>query len=98
MSSRSSEAHVRPIDISLPLHVLRLACPHEGSDVDLLVVMPEVPDKRRAAVEIRRALGDLPVSKDIIVSTPDEISRRGHVVGTVLHAALREGTVLYERA
>ena len=70
---------------------------HEGSDVDLLVVMPHVPDKRRAAVEIRRALGDLPVSKDIVVATPDEISRRGHVVGTVLHAALREGTVVYER-
>ena len=70
---------------------------HEGSDVDLLVVIPHVPDKRRAAVEIRRALGDLPVSKDIVVATPDEISRRGHVVGTVLHAALREGTVVYER-
>ena len=69
----------------------------ESSDVDLLVVMGNVPDKRRAAVEIRRSLGDLPVSKDIIVATPDEITSRGHVVGTVLHAALREGTVVYER-
>ena len=70
----------------------------EWSDVDLLVVMGDVPDKRRAAVEIRRSLGDLPVSKDIIVTTPEEIRRRGHVVGTVLHAALREGRVLYERS
>ena len=69
----------------------------KDSDVDLLVVMTEVPDKRRAAVEIRRVLSDLPVSKDIVVATPEEISRRGHVVGSVLHAALREGTVLYER-
>ena len=69
----------------------------ESSDVDLLVVMGNVPDKRRAAVEIRRSLGDLPVSKDIVVVTPDEIANRGHVVGTVLHAALREGTVVYER-
>ena len=70
---------------------------NERSDVDLLVVMSNVPDKRRAAIEIRRSLGDLPVSKDIVVTTPDEIASRGHVVGTVLHAALREGTVVYER-
>ena len=70
----------------------------EWSDVDLLVVMTEVTDKRQAAIEIRRSLGDLLVSKDILVTTPDEISRRGHVVGTVLHAAIREGKVLYERS
>ena len=70
---------------------------NEWSDVDLLVVMTEVTDKRRAAIEIRRSLGDLLVSKDIVVTTPDEISRRGHVVGTVLHAAIHEGKVLYER-
>ena len=69
----------------------------EGSDVDLLVVMGNGADKRRTAVEIRRSLGDLPVSKDIVVATPDEIARRGHVVGSVLHAALREGRVVYER-
>ncbi len=67
------------------------------SDVDLLVVMEEVTDKRRAAVEIGRALSDLPVSKDIIVTTPEEIARRGHLVGSVLRAALREGKVVYER-
>ena len=69
----------------------------EGSDVDLLVVMGNGTDKRRTAVEIRRSLGDLPVSKDIVVATPDEITSRGNVVGTVLHAALREGRVIYER-
>ena len=67
------------------------------SDVDLLVVMEEVTDKRRAAVEMGRVLSDLPVSKDIIVTTPEEIARRGHLVGTVLRAALRDGKVVYER-
>jgi len=67
------------------------------SDVDLLVVMDEVEDKRRAAVEMSRALGDLTVSKDIVVTTPDEIARRGNVVGSVLRAARREGKVVYER-
>ena len=69
----------------------------EWSDIDLLVVMSDVTDKRQAAIEIRRFLGDLLVSKDIVVTTPDEIARRSHVVGTVLHAATREGKVLYER-
>ena len=67
------------------------------SDVDLLVVMDEVEDKRRAAVEMGRALGDLSVSKDIVVTTDAEIARRGNVIGTVLRAALREGKVVYER-
>jgi len=68
------------------------------SDVDLLIVLPEVPDKRRAAIEIRRLLSRLPVSKDIIVTTPEEIKRRGALPGSVLRAALRDGKVLYERS
>lgn len=67
------------------------------SDVDLLVVMPNVADKRIAAVEIRRTLRDLPVGKDILVTTPDEIARRGEMTGSVLRAALREGKVIFER-
>ena len=68
------------------------------SDVDLLVVLPDVSDKRAAAVDIRRTLGDLPVCKDIVVATPEEIARRGHLAGTVLRSALREGKIVYERA
>jgi len=68
------------------------------SDIDLLVVLPEVGDKRQAAVDIRRALVDFLASKDVIVTTPEEIARRGNLVGTVLRPALREGKVLYERS
>ncbi|MBI4517433.1 MAG: nucleotidyltransferase domain-containing protein [Deltaproteobacteria bacterium] len=67
------------------------------SDVDLLVVLPQIADKRRTTVDIRRALGDLPVSKDIVVTTPDEIARRGDLIGSVLRPALREGKVVYEQ-
>jgi uncharacterized protein len=68
------------------------------SDIDFLVVLPHVADKRRAAVDIRRALAAFPVSKDIIVTTPEEIARRGHLAGAVLRPALRDGKVLYERS
>jgi uncharacterized protein len=37
------------------------------------------------------------VCKDIVVTTPEEIARRGDLIGTVLRPALREGKVLYER-
>ena len=68
------------------------------SDVDLLVVMPDGTDRHEAAVEMHRCLGDMLVGKDIVVTTPDEIARRGQVVGTVLRAALREGKVVHDRA
>ena len=66
------------------------------SDVDLLVVMPEgVEDERQVTVEILRMLKDLPISKDVVVTTPGELKRRGDLVGTVFRPALREGKVLY---
>lgn len=73
---------------------------HEGSDIDLLVVMPDEWSgvrKREATVAILDELSDLPVSKDVVVTTPDEIKRRGQLVGTALRLALREGNVIYER-
>jgi predicted nucleotidyltransferase len=68
------------------------------SDVDLLVVLPSAPDEHKAAVAIRRALHDVPVAKDIIVSTPDEVARFGDVMGSMLRPALREGRILFTRA
>lgn len=67
------------------------------SDVDLLVVFTELPDKRKTAVDIRRTLADLPVAKDILVTTPEELVRQRDLVGTALRAAQREGQILYER-
>lgn len=70
----------------------------EQSDIDLLVVMPDGTDRRQTAIAILGVLGGLGVAKDVVVTTPDEIARRGDLVGTVLRPALREGKVLYERA
>ena len=70
---------------------------HRHSDVDLLVVFSECADKRKAAIEIRRVLKDMPVPKDIIVSTPDELDRKRDWIGSVLRYAQREGEKLYER-
>ncbi len=67
------------------------------SDVDLLVVMPLDRPKREVQVEIRLALHDVHVPKDIVVATPEEVRRSRDVVGSVLYSALREGKTLHER-
>jgi predicted nucleotidyltransferase len=86
-----------------PLRILLFGSHARGqdnpdSDVDFLVVLPDQCDKRKSAIEIRRSLDDFPTPKDILVTTPEEIRRRGHVLGTVLWPALREGITLYERS
>jgi len=67
------------------------------SDVDLLVVMPDVSPRRDEVAAMLCALEGAAVPKDVVVTTPAEIERRGDLVGTVLRPALREGRVLYER-
>jgi predicted nucleotidyltransferase len=65
------------------------------SDVDLLVVMPGDVNRREVAVDILHALHNMPLPKDVIVTTPHEIATRGQLPSTVLHTALHEGKVLY---
>lgn len=66
------------------------------SDLDLLVVFPHVEDNRQMRVNIRGILSDLPIAKDIIVATPDEIGRSRDRLGSILRPATREGRTLYQ--
>ncbi len=68
------------------------------SDIDLLVVLPLHGSKRAKRVEMRIALHDIRVPKDIVVATPEELAQRRHVVGTIIKPALQEGKVLYARS
>lgn len=67
------------------------------SDVDLLVVMPVEGSKRAKQLEIRSALHDIHLPKDIIVSRSEEFRWRKDAVGTIEYPAMREGEVLYVR-
>lgn len=67
------------------------------SDFDILVVLSGKPDKREQAINIRKKLSDLPFSKDIIVSSPDEIEQRGKIIGNILNQASNEGKTIYEK-
>ena len=67
------------------------------SDVDLLVVMPIQGSRREKAVEIGVAVNDIPVPKDIFVTTPEDFKWRKNIVGTIERPAAREGRLVYAR-
>ncbi len=67
------------------------------SDVDLLIVMSVKGSKRKKRLEIRRALHDVRIPKDIVASRPEEFAWRKDVPGKIERPAVREGIVLYER-
>ena len=67
------------------------------SDVDLLVIMPFFGSKRAKQLELRMAVYDVAVPKDIILVSPDEIAERRNVPGTVIQPAMQEGQVIYAR-
>lgn len=67
------------------------------SDVDMLVVFSELADKREKALDISRALADVPVAKDILVSTPEELERHRARIGSVLRYAQQEGKILCQK-
>jgi predicted nucleotidyltransferase len=67
------------------------------SDIDLLVVMPVSGSQRAKQLEIRSAVRDIHVPKDIIVSRAEEFRWRKDTVGTIEYPAVREGKILYAR-
>ncbi len=67
------------------------------SDVDLLVVMPLAGSKREKQLEVRLAVHEFKVPKDIIVTTPEDFEWRKEIPGTVERPAAREGKVVYAR-
>jgi len=72
-----------------------------GSDVDLLVVMPDAEEtrrhRRRVTGRLYRRLAAFPVSKDILVYTQGEVERWRGVPGHIVATSLSEGRQLYAR-
>ena len=70
----------------------------EGSDLDLMVVLPDVSDKYGEIIRLHKAVGDVGVGVDVLVYSEAEYQRRSQVPGTVLYWARKEGRRLYEAA
>ncbi len=65
------------------------------SDVDLLVIVREVSDRRSLSVAMRRAVNGMGLPKDIVVLTTEEFERKRNIPGTIAYPAEHEGMVLY---
>ncbi|HST54780.1 MAG TPA: nucleotidyltransferase domain-containing protein [Solirubrobacteraceae bacterium] len=65
-----------------------------GSDLDFLVIEPDVPDRHAEMVRLRSALHDMRRPIDVLVYSEAQVEEWGDVPGTALYAALTEGTVL----
>jgi predicted nucleotidyltransferase len=64
------------------------------SDLDLLVIEPDVKSRRAEFVRLRKELRGLEVAIDLILVTAAQVEEWGHFEGTMLNEALNEGRVL----
>ncbi len=67
-----------------------------GSDLDFLVIEPNVPDRHAEMVRLRSALHDMRRPIDVLVYSDAQVEEWGEAPGTALHTALTEGRVLVE--
>ena len=70
----------------------------EDSDIDLLVVEPELANTRDRSVRIRRALGDVEYPVDVIVMSSERFEETKNIIGGIAYPAQKYGRVLYEAA
>lgn len=70
----------------------------EGSDLDLLIIEPELVDRYEEMIRLRDAIGPIGAGVDVLVCSEEEAERRAQVPGTVVYWALKEGRVIYDAA
>jgi uncharacterized protein len=69
-----------------------------GSDVDLLIVVPDGTHRRDASRKAFRALSGLGIAKDVIVVTESDVKEFGENPSLVIKPALEEGREVYHAA
>jgi predicted nucleotidyltransferase len=72
--------------------------PHEDSDLDFLVVMPVVLNRRMEMVRLRRVLSPLRIPVNLLVVSDKVFREWSDTPGNIFYEAAREGRVLYEAA
>lgn len=71
--------------------------PQQDSDLDLAIIMQEVPSKHKEAVKAYRLLRNVKMPKDIIVSSVEEYDFYKNEAGSVYKTIHEKGVVLYAR-
>lgn len=65
------------------------------SDWDFLVIEPQVANRAREMVRLRRALRPLRLAADVLVYSRDEVQQWSLQPGTALYWAMKEGQVVH---
>ena len=68
------------------------------SDIDLLIVEPDVSDQRKEYVRIREALGNLGYPFDLLFIDTEWFEDSKDVIGGIAYPANKHGKVIYEAA
>jgi predicted nucleotidyltransferase len=68
------------------------------SDIDLLIIEPEIKDRRGEYVRIRMALWDIKYPFDILFITTQWFEESKDVVGGIAYPANKYGKVIYDAA
>ena len=68
----------------------------EGSDLDLLVIESDVPDKADEYLKLHRAIGSMGVGVDVLVISREEFARSSQVPGTLPYWAAKEGKLIHD--
>jgi predicted nucleotidyltransferase len=69
----------------------------QDSDLDLLIIEEAIDNKGKEMVRLRNAIGNVGVGVDVLVYSRNEVEEWGHLPGTALYSALKEGKVVYEK-
>jgi predicted nucleotidyltransferase len=100
-AEKIAEAVARLVAAGAPQQVIAFGSAATGdlasaNDLDLLVIQPQVSDRLREMVRLRRALRGLLMPIDLIVTSRERFDDRAQVPGTVEFAARTQGRVLYD--
>ena len=66
-----------------------------GSDIDVLVVMPEGTHRRRTAQMLYRRMNGVGAPVDILVATPQDLENYGDNIGLIYRKVLQGGQEIY---
>ena len=66
-----------------------------GSDIDLLVVMPEGVHRRGVAQDLYRRIRGIGVPFDLLVVTPSDLEKHKDNIGLIYRTVLLEGKEVY---
>lgn len=94
-------AHRLAAQITQPVRIILFGSYARGeaddaSDLDLMIVERELPDKADEYLRLREAIGRTGVGVDLLLLSEQEFERRSQVPGTTAYWVKKEGKLLYD--